>query len=285
MRIGMFVLGACAALAVSSASAHGPQIQITVDTANSNKIVTRKLLPGNAYSSTNGLTAPASVYVMPALPVTFVGQPVARVKPIDTQVFGPGFTYGYGQPVAPGGTGPFTANLNLHLAGLQIWNGSAFVATGPNREQLGLLQSSTNVNPDSVKTTASGGDLTIPTVAIYSVDEHSSVRYTLLGDGLDPYAPSRDGVYLATLQLNGTQASPSLTSSDTFYYILNKNVAPSVLTAVVNSFAAGQGISPSLVQYTANAVPEPGTVMLVALSVLSISLVPRRWRRSQSGNA
>ena len=88
------------------------------------------MLPGNTYSSTNGLTAAASVYVMPVLPVTFNGNPVARVKPLDTQVFGPGFTYGYDQFVNPGGTRSFTANLELHVEGWQIWNGSSFVDTG-----------------------------------------------------------------------------------------------------------------------------------------------------------
>ena len=269
----------CALLTVSMVSAHGPQIQITVDTANGNKIVTRQLLPGNTYSTTNGLTSPASVYVIPALPVSFLGQTVTRVKPLDTETFGPGFTYGYDQFVSPGGARPLTANLNLHLAGLRIWDGSAFVATGLNKEQLGLLQSSSNVNPDSVKTTASGSDLSIPIVANYTADEHSTVRYTLLGDGLDPYAGSRDGIYLATLQLDGTQASPILTSSAPFYYIIGRNVAPNDLTTVVNSFIGSQGISPSFVQYTANAVPEPGTVMLVALSGLGVSALSRVGRR------
>jgi hypothetical protein len=39
---------------------------------------------------------------MPVLPVTFLGQPVARVKPSGTQTFGPGFTYGYDQFVTFG---------------------------------------------------------------------------------------------------------------------------------------------------------------------------------------
>ena len=74
MRRSMFVLGACAALVVTTASAHGPQIQIAVDSASGNKIVTRQLLLDEPYSSAVGLTAPTSVYVMPVLPVTFVGQ-------------------------------------------------------------------------------------------------------------------------------------------------------------------------------------------------------------------
>jgi hypothetical protein len=282
MRRCMFVLGACAAFVVTAASAHGPQIQIAVDTGNSNTIVTRRLLLDEPYSSAVGLTPPVSVYVMPVLPVSFVGQPVSRVKPSDTQVFGPGFTYGYDQTL--GGDRLFKANLNLHVNGLQIWDGTDFIPTGPNKEQLGLLASSSNVNPDAVKTTASGGDLAIPITATYTADAHSSMRYTLLGDGLDPYAASRDGIYLATLQLSGTQITPSpiLTPSALFYYILGKNVALNDLASVVNSFTASQGISSSRVQYMAN-VPEPATLSLLAMSVVGTYLLPRAKRRARRG--
>jgi len=278
MRVCMLSVCACAVLAVSSASAHGPQIQITVDTSNNNEITTRQLILNEPYSSAVGLTAPVSVYVMPVLPVSYLGQPVARVKPSDTQTFGPGFTYGYDQTL--GGSPLFTANLNLHVAGLEIWDGGAFVATGANNEQLGLLQSSSNVNADAVKTTASGGDLPISISAGYGADAHSSMRYTLLGDGLDPYAPSRDGIYLMTLQLSGTQASPSLTSSDPFYFILGKNVPSNDLVSAVNSFAADQGIGANRIQYTAN-VPEPSAMLLAALGLFGTSALSRiaRLRR------
>jgi len=280
MRACMFAFGLTAALFATRAVAHGPQIQITVDTATSNKIVTRQLLLEGPYSSAVGLTSPVSVYVLPVLPVSFLGQPVARVKPSDTQTFGPGFTYGYDQTL--GGGQLFTANLGLHVSGLQIWDGSAFVATGVNNEQLGLLQSSSNVNADAVQTTAGGGDLPIAISAAYTADAHSSVRYTLLGDGLDPYAASRDGVYLATLQLSGTQSSPMLRPSDPFHFILGKSVAAAELAAVVARFVASQGISPDLVQNLVN-VPEPGMAALFAASVLEIATRrrsrPRRERR------
>jgi hypothetical protein len=110
------------------------------------------------------------------------------------------------------------------------------------------------------------------------------VRYTLLGDGLGPYAASRDGIYLVTLQLSGTQTAPSpiLTPSAPFYYILGKGVAANDVVAVVNSFTASQGISSSLVQYMAN-VPEPGTLGLVAMGVIGICLLPRAKRCTQRG--
>ena len=75
------------------------------------------------------------------------------------------------------------------------------------------------------------------------------------------------------------QTTPSLMPSDPFYYILGKNVAYDDLTVAVNSFAASQGISSNLVQFAPNVVPEPGTVTLIAMSLLEISALPRRTRR------
>jgi hypothetical protein len=269
------VLCVCAALAPLWACAHGPQIQITVDAANNNQIVTRQLLLDEPYSSAAGLTAPARIYVMPALPVSYLGQLVARVKPSDTQTFGPGFTYGYDQIV--GSDHLFAGNLNLHAAGLEIWDGVSFVATG--KEQLGLLQSSSNVVADSVKTTTSGGDISISIASGYTADVHSSMRYTLLGDGLDPYSVSRDGIYLATLQLSGTQTSPSLGASDLFYFVISKNAARTQVNSAVAALMGATSISPGLVQYTAN-VPEPYVTLLGAIGVVMCSCgvrVPRRW--------
>ena len=128
------------------------------------------------------------------------------------------------------------------------------------------------------------GDLAISITANYTADAHSSVRYTLLGDGLDQYAASRDGIYLVTLQLSGTQSTPSpiLTPSAPFYYVLNKGLPFNDVVTVVNSFTTSHGISSSLVQYMAN-VPEPGTLRLVAMSVIGTCLVPRARRSVQRG--
>ena len=289
MRACMFVFCACAVLCASSANAHGPQLQITADsTSGGTKIVTRQILPGNAYSTTNGLTVPASIYVMPANPVTFLGTPVARLQPLGTQTFGPGFTYGYDQFANPGGARPFTADLTLQVGELKIWNGSAFVATGD--EQLGLAATSGNVVVDSVSTVG-GGTVNLPIaiakdvstqVTNYHTDAHSSVRYQLLGNGTtanETTAPSRDGVYLVSLLLAGTQSSPSLVASDPFYYIVSKNVGSSDLVNVVNSFAASQGIAAGLVQYAPTVVPEPSAALLVALGCIGI--VAPRVRRQQ----
>lgn len=278
MRVCMFVVCACAALSVSIASAHGPQIQVTVD---SGKITTRQILPGNTYSTTNGLTATASIYVMPVNSLLFNGSPVSRVQPLSTQVFGPGFTYGYDQFANPRGTRLFSANLELHLEGLQIWNGASFVDTGVGMEQLGLIQSSGNVNPDTLKTIM-GGDvhLAIPVTATYGADEHSSVRYQLLGDGLSPNVASRDGIYLVTMEFSGLQA-PSLTPSDTFYYILGKNVSYNELSNVASSFAASQSIGSNLIQYAPSLVPEPGTMVALVMATFGMLSFPGCSRRKR----
>jgi hypothetical protein len=286
MRFRILLACACAALIVSPVLAHGPQIQITADsTAGGDKIVTRQLLPGNAYSTTNGLTAAASVYVMPSNPVTFLGNPVSRLQPLSTQTFGPGFTYGYDQFANPGGTRKFAADLTLVIGELKIWNGSTFVATGD--EQLGVSPTSGNVNADAVSTVG-GGTVNLPiTIAKntttqltnYGADSHSSVRYQLLGNGTsanESANASRDGVYLVSMLLAGTQASPSLASSDPFYYIVSKNVGFNDLVSVVNSFASSQGIASSLVQYVPTAVPEPGTVILAVTGSASFACGRKR---------
>jgi hypothetical protein len=182
-----------------------------------------------------------------------------------------------------GGSRQLTASLNLDVAGLQIWDGSAFIPTGANNEQVGLLASTSNVIADTAKTTAAGADLSIAIAAGYTVDAHSSMRYTLLGDGLDPYAASRDGIYLMTLQLSGTQSVPSLSPSAPFYYILAKNVGAIDLTTVVNRFAAAHAISSDLVQYAAN-VPEPTAASLIVVAAVC-QILSRRSRRGQWSTA
>lgn len=249
MRASRFVIGLSLITTAGAAYAHGPQLQVTLD---NNKITTRQILDDDYTSA--GVTAAKSVYVIPVLPLSFIGQPVARVKPSNGQTFGPGLAYGIDQ--LDGGSRDFTAPFSLHVAGLEIWDGASFVATGA--EQLGLLASSSNVNPDSTKTTAAGADLTLSVSATYDVMAHSSARYTLLGDGLDPYAASRDGVYLATLQLSGTQ-TPSVTPSDLFYFVLNKNASPDALAAAVGSL----GFAPELIQV----VPEPTAALLGFVSL------------------
>ena len=250
MRARTFVIALILSTVCEATFAHGPQMQVTLD---NNKITTRRILDDDYTSA--GVTPATSVYVIPVLPVTFVGQPVARVKPVNEQTFGPGVAYGYDQ--LDGGAPDFTAPFSLHVAGLEIWDGTSFAPTGA--EQLGLLQASGNVNPDSTKTTVAGTDLAVAVSATYTATAHSSIRYSLLGDGNDPYAASRDGVYLATLQLSGTQ-SPAITPSDPYYFVLNKNASPEALSAAIGSL----GVALGMIQI----IPEPAAALLAICGVM-----------------
>ncbi|MGD9635696.1 MAG: hypothetical protein AB7G28_14735 [Pirellulales bacterium] len=263
MRARPFAIALILMSVCGATFAHGPQMQVTLD---NNKITTRRILDDDYTSA--GVTPATSVYVIPVLPVSFVGQPVARVKPVNNQTFGPGLAYGIDQ--LDGGARDFTAPFSLHVAGLQIWDGTSFVATGA--EQLGLLASSSNVNPDSTKTTAAGTDLAVGVSATYTATAHSSIRYTVLGDGVDPYSASRDGVYLATLQLSGTQ-SPAITPSDPYYFVLNKNASPETLSDAIASL----GVAPGLIQV----VPEPAAALL-ALCGLTFGMGVFRAGRQRS---
>src|SRR4051812_21990748 len=79
IRAYAFALGACAALAAATASAHGPQIQITNDAG---KIGTRQLLVDAPYSG--ALTANTLVYVMPLVQFNSVlySQPNGTIDPV-----------------------------------------------------------------------------------------------------------------------------------------------------------------------------------------------------------
>jgi hypothetical protein len=274
----MFVFSVFTALIVSTASAHGPAIQITADevTAGNYKINTRQILPGEPYTSA-GLSAPARIYVLPVLATGSLVPPqtVARVRASTADTFGPGYTYGYDQTV--GSTRLFTASVGLHLSGLLEWDGSAFVPTG--EEQIGVLVSSNNTNPDTATTTAAGADVSFTPSTSYNSNGHNSLRYTLKVGADSTYAASDPGVYLLGLQLSGTQSSPPLAASDLFYFVLGKDVSSEALVSVANSFAASQGIASNLIQYAPTAVPEPSAVLLAAIGCVSGTALGTRRRK------
>jgi len=271
MRVCMSVICACAALSASIAGAHGPQIQITND---GGKIVTRNLILDGPYSTS--LTSPKSVYVMPALPFSGVwySRPNQAIDPILlTPSFpsGPGFAYGY--DLADGGPQAFDAGSVFSVAftaGLKLWNGSAFDDAGATE-----LKAFRGSNPE-ISTPAANFAITtdtgpfVDTVSMAAVaagygsegaEVHGSLRFALLGDGSSPTSPSPDGVYLVSMQLSSSQSS--LSPSDPYYFVLNKNAPWSTVEAAVASL----GIAPSLQQW---AVPEPGTLMFVTLAAASL---------------
>jgi hypothetical protein len=98
---------------------------------------------------------------------------------------------------------------------------------------------------------------------------HSSLRIALLGDGTSPTSVSADGVYLVSLQISSTQAA--LTSSDPFYFVLNKNAAWSTVVAAVNSL----GVASSRQQWV---VPEPECSLVACTFVAGLITVRGRTR-------
>jgi hypothetical protein len=190
---------------------------------------------------------------------------------------GPGLAYGHDQ--ADGGDRAFEAGTNFVLNfidGLKRWDGNAFV--DPGAEQIQAFRGS---DPDMPSVTAVTKDiglfesLAFPAIAAdYDAQAHSTARFRLLGDGTDGLSPSQDGVYLVSLNIASTQAG--LAASDAFYFVMHKNASPDAVSAAVRSL----GIDASLVQV----VPEPGSLLLVAMAASSVA-VCRRRRQNRWGLA
>lgn len=271
MRVCMFSVCACAVLTVSSASAHGPQIQITND---GGKIVTRTLHLDGPYST--ALSAPKSVYVMPALPFSGVwySRPNQAIDPILlTPSFpsGPGFAYGY--DLADGGPQAFDAGSVFSAtftAGLKLWNGATFADAGVSELKAFRGSDPTISTPAAnFAVTSDAGPFDSVSMAAVAAgyggegaEVHGSLRFALLGDGSSPTSASPDGVYLVSFQLSSTQAG--LSPSDPYFFVLNKN-AP---WSTVESAVASLGIAPSLQQW---AVPEPASCLLVLMGVAYVA--------------
>lgn len=276
MRGCMFLVCGCAALVASTTNAHGPQIQVTND---SGKIVTRNLILDGPYSTS--LTSSKSVYVMPALEFSGVwySRPNQAIDPILlTPSFpsGPGFAYGY--DLADGGPQAFDAGSVFSAtftAGLKLWNGATFADAGATELKAFRGSDPTISTPAAnfAVTTDAGPFDSVSMAAVAAgyggegAEVHGSLRFALLGDGSSPTSASPDGVYLVSLQLSSTQAN--LSSSDPYYFVLNKNAAWSAVEAAVRSL----GIAPSLQQW---AVPEPAACMLSLIALGYFAGIRRR---------
>jgi hypothetical protein len=117
-----------------------------------------------------------------------------------------------------------------------------------------------------------GGSGTID-FALEGVDVHSSARYRLLGDGASPTSASPDGVYLLGLQLSISSGDKG--PSDPFFFVLHKNAAADVATAV-----ASLNIDPARVQVI---VPEPCSVLLSGLAAAAFA-VRGRARKAKTAS-
>jgi hypothetical protein len=275
MRVCIFVIGICAALAATAASAHGPQIQITID---NNKIVTRRLYQDGPYLP---VAAPKTVYVMPVLPfdgVWYSRPNNSLLAGIPEFPSGPGLAYG--SDLADGGPQAFATGSVISaglLDGLKFWNGAAFVDAGATQ-----LKAFRGSNPDIATPAANFAvtsdvgpfdSLSLAAVADGYGSEgagvHGSFRWALLGDGSSPTSASPDGVYLLKLQLSSTQIG--LAPSDPYYFVLHKNASPAAVAAAVASLP----VAPELVQV----VPEPGTFVLLAAAAVGIACARRPLRK------
>jgi len=259
------------AAASGTALAHGPQIQITGETG---KIVTRTLLLEAPYG--HQLTAEKSVYVMPLREYlgAWYARPNGVIDPvlmIPTYYSGPGIAYGSGyDPMNPTDV-DFTPGSVISLgftAGLQLWNGAAFVDAGAT--EIEAFRGQFNAPSASARTSDLGpfASLAFPTVS-YAAEEdsHATSRFQLLGEGSSPTSASPDGVYLLSLQLTSNQQD--MAASDPFFFVLNKNMPLSVAQAAVASL----NVDPSRVQV----VPEPAAIALGALGLIGVlAAAPRR---------
>jgi len=257
---------ACLAALASTAMAHGPQIQITNE---GNKIVTRNLFSDEPYTP---LTDPISVYVLPLNLEpngTYYVQPNDEINSstgLPAFPSGPGITYGLGATFASG----YHFNLNF-VDGLKIWNGSSW--DDPGNEQIQAYRGSEAAPTASATTSDNGPFATLAfsnIVANYASSAHASVNYKLLGDGTSGAAASDDGVYLLSMQLSSNQ--PGLASSDTFYFVLYKNVGRVEALEAVQSL----GLSSSAVQV----VPEVGSITLMGLAGTAMAAVALRRKKS-----
>jgi hypothetical protein len=271
MRALAYVVATLVLVAAVSASAHGPQIQLTND---GGKIVTRQLIADAPYS--NSLTAAKSVYVMPLLDFNSVwySRPNSSIDPIlGVPAFpsGPGFAYGY--DLADGGSQLFDSGSVFSLSftdGLKQWNGASYVDAGATQLKAFRGSNANIASPaENFATTSDSGpfdSLDLPTVAANygaeAAEVHTSLRFALLGDGTDPSSVAPDGVYLLGMRLTSTQIG--LAASDSYYFVLYKNAAPSVVLDAVNAL----GFSASAVQF-AN-VPEPAAVALAVIGLVGL---------------
>jgi hypothetical protein len=274
MRLKYRLAIACACVHAGVAAAHGPQIQLTADAG---KIVTRRIVDDENYHT--ALTSPTVAYVMPLAEYLGVwrAQPDGTLLPDSTpQYIGwPGFAYGYGYD-ATTNPAPFPVGSKFVLgftAGLQRWDGAAYVDAGATEAE---AYRGSSASPSAVVKTSDGGpfaSLMFPggsgvSFTAEGTDVHNSVHYRMLGDGASLTSPLADGIYLLSMQLSSTDAS--LAASDPYHFVLTKNATPAAVSAAVSAL----GVAPGGVQ---SVVPEPlGGGLAVAGGVGVFTLIRRR---------
>jgi hypothetical protein len=300
-----YCLLACASLAAQVGFGHGVQLQLTYDTTTQ-KIVSREIVSTDTRPTTLG--AVTRIYVMPLLladGTTPAAHPAAQAawysKPdITNYPSGNGIAYQWDTAAPAGGqiagTGwAWKDSSSLpNLAGtaftyqftdrLLKWDGSAFTAAAAGSTQLQAFRGDATSAPTITTTTGSGTTLVYGNVSTstQSTNPHSNAGFRLLGNGtsFDPAfaGEGTDGIYLQTLQI--TSSATGVLASDPLSMLLYKNTSFAEAYAVAESFAASQGIPATQIQ----AVPEPGTISLLAVTGLAGGYgLWRRARRRAAG--
>ena len=267
-------------LVAGGALAHGPQLQITLD--QNNKIVTREIvdttnasgLPGSNLAGYETLTAPTSVFVIPAY-LNNSGQ--YTLQPDNPHYLnGPGYTFRY-QTHTPGTNMYFddapSGSVNLsgtyfsiqYLSGLTRWDGASFVDAGDTQLQAarssgGVLQTMTTQDGAAAGSTIAYGGL-----SSLSTTPHTSLTHLLLGDGSSSTSAVHDGIYRVSVQMSSS--SGDIASSDPFDYIIYKG------TGVSEALTAAYSLNPA---GNVQVVPEPTGLALLGLPGLAMLIRRRR---------
>lgn len=284
----MFIASTLTLLAAASAYGHGVQVQITYNTTTG-KIETREVV--ETASRPNAVSDLKRVYVMPLMSLAGGAGDGWYTRPDDTRnafnlplyPTGPGLTYQYEAQGQLAGTGwshsgsstlPNLQGTNFgytFLDGLKEWNGSAFV--DPGTEQLQMFRGDGTSVPSFLASTSDAGpfsSLALSTIGSQSSNPHSSMGFRILGDGassgLTGPTAGDDGVYLTSLQITSTAAGVG--ASETFYYVMYKNVPYASALSAANAL----GFDPSLIQ----TVPEPASIGLMAMALAG--MLRRRHR-------
>jgi hypothetical protein len=253
-------------LMASTASAHGPQIQVTADQTGTTtrKISTREI----KFDPYTPLTGPKQLYVMPAYQHTGGVWYTGPDRPANYS--GPGLAYGLGHTFADNSVLSIT-----FVDQLLKWDGGDFVDAGSTDLQGyegGSLGSQGQlITPTATALASSGGSLAVPLGKYADPDSHATRRFRFLGDGTTvsagsglqigtlPNAAPGDGIYLASFVLSSNEAG--LNTSDPYYFIVYKNAPWSEVMAATRSL----GIAGSLIQ----GIPEPTSLALVGFGLIA----------------
>lgn len=260
----------------SYASAHGPQIQVTGETG---QVITRSIFFDAPYG--DRLTDRKTVYVIPLKEFNGVwySRPNDTPDPLDPDMplyySGPGAAYGYGYMAGEPQVFEVGSQFALGFtSGFQSWNGALFGDAGDT--ELEAFRGSTTARTSDMGPFAS---LVFPEEGLTEgyggagAEAHNTIRYRVLGDGMDPTSPVADGIYLVGLQLSTT--SPGIEPSDPFLFVLHKNTPRPEVQLAVDAL----GVDPSLVQFVPEPAFGPTGLVLTILYAQWLHRRPQRCRR------